>query len=66
MIRKPAAKKLALQLLHGSIIRMPLTDEILDMATRMIVLAVDMDEQRQRSEKIIGDGQPPNASAERS
>jgi hypothetical protein len=51
MIRIAAARKLAEQLLHGSIVRIPVTDAILDMATRMIMTAVSLDEQRQEREK---------------
>jgi hypothetical protein len=53
VIRYPAARKVVEQLLQGSNVRLPMTEEMLDVATRMFMLAVDMDEQRQRSEKLL-------------
>lgn len=55
MIRPEAARKLAETLLDISIVHVPLTEAILDMAARQIVLAVSLDEQRQRTEQILKD-----------
>jgi hypothetical protein len=41
VIRYHAARKVVEQLLHGSIVRMPVNEVILDMAARMIMNAVD-------------------------
>lgn len=51
MIREQAARKIARQLLTPNISRAVVTDEIIDMAARAIMLAVEMDEQRQRMEQ---------------
>jgi hypothetical protein len=55
VIRYHAARKVVEQLLHGSIVRMPVNEVILDMAARMVMTAVDMDEQRQRSEQLLAE-----------
>lgn len=52
MIRPPAALKCAEQLLSQSIVRIPLTPEILDMAARVIMTFVASDECAQLNEKI--------------
>lgn len=55
-IRYPAARKAVETILLNSNVRLPMTEEMLDVATRVIMLFADIDEQRQRSEKILGDG----------
>lgn len=55
MIREKAALKLSRQILSGGLIRLDINDKMVEMVARMIMTAVDMDEQRQRSEKILGD-----------
>lgn len=53
MIRKEAARRLAEGLLDISIVYIPLSDAILDLAAQQIMLAVSLDEQRQRTERIM-------------
>lgn len=55
MIREPAARRCAEQLLSGSICRIPLTPAILDMAARVIMTFVVGDERAQENEKILGE-----------
>lgn len=56
MIRQPAARKLAELVLTQPIVRLKVTPEILDMTAKVIMTFVAADEQRQRSEKILGEG----------
>lgn len=53
MIRDPAALKLARQLLLPNIHPIVVTDEIIEVAKQQIQLAVELDEQRQRSERLV-------------
>jgi hypothetical protein len=63
-IRQPAAEKLARKLLELRPPRMEaLEPKFFETMARVIMVYVDMDEQRQRSEKIL---EPKQSAAERS
>lgn len=53
-IRYPAARRCVETILTNSNVRLPMTETMLDAATRVVITFVEMDEQRQRTEKILG------------
>lgn len=59
-MRYAAARRAVETILLNSNVRLPMTEEMLDMATRVIMLFSDMDEQRQRSEKLLGPTPSPD------
>lgn len=52
MIREEAALRLARQILDNSIVRFAVNDAIIHMTARVIMTAVELDEQRQRTERL--------------
>lgn len=59
MIREEAAKKLARQLLEPRLSRVtPLSEDFIDAVAKMIMVYVDGDEQKQRSEQLLGEPRP--------